>query len=307
MDDERYPRRDEPQRGYQGRDAAPDYSRNRYAGDGRYGYGAGGRSGGGDQGRRDEQRPYGDDRYQDQGQRYGGSNDYHGGRGDAGRDAYRQPAGAYDRQQPQQQRDDRGFMDRAGDEVRSWFGDEDAERRREADAQRDERSDRGRDERSDRGRDEHYHHWRSQQIAAFDRDYDEYRQENRSKFHNEFSSWRTDRQGQRDLLAGVDEHAEVVGSDGEHVGTVDKVRGNRIILTKSDADAGGRHHSVPSSWLQSAQGGTVTLRKSAAEAKAHWRDEERSGAMFNERGSNREDEYRPNDTATGTNRSFSGR
>ncbi len=34
---------------------------------------------------------------------------------------------------------DRGFFDRAGDEVRSWFGDEEAERRREADARRYER------------------------------------------------------------------------------------------------------------------------------------------------------------------------
>jgi len=32
--------------------------------------------------------------------------------------------------------DDRGFFNRAGDEVRSWFGDEEAERRREADARR---------------------------------------------------------------------------------------------------------------------------------------------------------------------------
>lgn len=33
-------------------------------------------------------------------------------------------------------RDDRGFIDRAGDEVRSWFGDEEAERRRRMDEQR---------------------------------------------------------------------------------------------------------------------------------------------------------------------------
>lgn len=32
--------------------------------------------------------------------------------------------------------DERGFFDRAGDEVRSWFGDEEAERRRESDARR---------------------------------------------------------------------------------------------------------------------------------------------------------------------------
>ena len=39
--------------------------------------------------------------------------------------------------------DDRGYMDRAGDEVRSWFGDDDAERRRQMDEQRDRQHDRG--------------------------------------------------------------------------------------------------------------------------------------------------------------------
>ena len=34
--------------------------------------------------------------------------------------------------------DDRGFFERAGDEVRSWFGDEEAERRRERDVMRDD-------------------------------------------------------------------------------------------------------------------------------------------------------------------------
>ena len=36
-------------------------------------------------------------------------------------------------------RDDRGFFDRAGDEISSWFGDDDAERRRREDRMRDER------------------------------------------------------------------------------------------------------------------------------------------------------------------------
>ena len=35
--------------------------------------------------------------------------------------------------------DDRGFFERAGDEVASWFGDDDAERRRREDQMRDER------------------------------------------------------------------------------------------------------------------------------------------------------------------------
>jgi hypothetical protein len=37
-------------------------------------------------------------------------------------------------------RGERGFWDRAGDEVASWFGDEEAERRRREDARRDERT-----------------------------------------------------------------------------------------------------------------------------------------------------------------------
>ena len=52
---------------------------------------------------------------------------------------------------------------------------------------------------------------------------------------------------------------DVVGSDGEHIGTVDKVRGDRIVLTKSDPDAGGRHHSIPSRWIDRVD--RVTVRK----------------------------------------------
>ncbi len=76
------------------------------------------------------------------------------------------------------------------------------------------------------------------------------------------------------------EHDEVVGSDGSHVGTVDKVRGDRILLTKNDADAGGQHHSIPSSWIQSVEDKKVTLSKTADEAKKQWRDEEQNQAMF---------------------------
>ena len=193
---------------------------------------------------------------------------------DGGRGYGRQPQG-YDYEE-------RGFFQRAGDEVRSWFGDDDAERRREADSRYDDRA-----YRNGGQHDDHYGNWRSSQIAAFDRDYDEYRNENRSRFETEFSNWRTNRQTQRDSLNKVKEHQEVVGSDGTHVGTVDKVRGDRILLTKNDTDAGGRHHSIPSSWLVSVDD-KVTLSKTADEAKSAWRDEERNQAMFgygdNERG-----------------------
>lgn len=164
---------------------------------------------------------------------------------------------------------DRGFFERAGDEVRSWFGDDEAEHRRERDARNDERQYRD---------DPHYGQWRRERIAEIDRDYNEYRRENADRFHREFTGWRTERQGQRDGLGRVSEHMEVLGSDGEHLGTVDKVRGDRIILTKNDPNAGGHHHSIPSRWIQSVDD-KVTLRKTTEEARKAWKDEDRS-ALF---------------------------
>lgn len=217
-------------------------------------------------------RSQGGDRYGGQSEPYRGSywsdghrtTDYDRG-SDRERSYGRDQGDRYGRDRGGYGRDDRGFFDRAGDEVRSWFGDEEAERRRERDARN--------------ASDDHYHSWRSERVAELDRDYDEYRRENAQKFHNEFSSWRTERQTQRQGLSQVAEHMEVVGSDGGHVGTVDKVRGDRILLTKNDADAGGHHHSIPSRWIQSVDD-KVTIRKTADEAKSAWKDEERSGALF---------------------------
>lgn len=245
------------------------YGRGGYSDDNRGGYG-GGYGGGGrrfDNNDRYRDREFGGQRQRMAGERMGG--DRMGG-GNRQRGGYRGVPQGYDYE-------DRGFFARAGDEVRSWFGDDEAERRREADMRYDERNygnQYGHD------RDSDYGSWRRTQIAALDRDYAEYRNENRSKFEHEFSSWRSNRQTQRDSLNKVTEHMEVVGSDGSHVGTVDKVRGDRILLTKNDKDADGHHHSIPSSWISSVDT-NVTLSKTADEAKKHWRDEENSSAMFN--------------------------
>ena len=45
----------------------------------------------------------------------------------------------------------------------------------------------------------------------------------------------------------IKEHAEVIGADGVHVGTVDRVEGDRIKLTKDDSGEGsheGHHHYI---------------------------------------------------------------
>jgi osmotically-inducible protein OsmY len=278
-------------------------------------------------GGQDRNRDYGRDYGQQQG--YGrdggygrdqrqGSGEYRGSyRSDGHRftDGYERQSGGrdYGRQPQGYDYDDRGFFDRAGDEVRSWFGDEEAERRRNMDARYDGREDRGGNDHSRygasaHGRDEDYHQWRRSQIDALDRDYHEYRTENRAKFENEFGSWRNERQTQRSALTKVEEHMDVIGSDGEHIGTVDKVHGDRILLTKNDPAAGGHHHSIPSRWIDSVEGKQITVRKTAAEAKAHWRDEERNTAFFGE-GKTTADREQTRDTSQnprGLNQSFSG-
>lgn len=149
------------------------------------------------------------------------------------------------------------------------------------------------------GGDDHYHEWRNQQISALDRDYDEYRNESRQKFHSEFGSWREKRQQQRQHLGRATEHMEVVGSDGQHLGTVDKVAGDRIILTRNDPNAGGHHHSIPCGWIQSVDE-KVTIDKTAEEAMRQWRDEENRRALFEQ------NENRSNDGPHILERSFSG-
>ena len=317
---ERYPRGTNPQGDYYNRSEVQDYGRDYGSGrEGSYSSARDYRAVGGD---RDYNRDQGRDDY---GQNYGQydrdrpSGEYRGSYGSDGRrfenyrdrdrigrderDSFaRRNDGRDDRSRGQDQ-DDRGFIARAGDEVRSWFGDEDAERRRNQDEQREA----GRHGR-DFGRDhDDYHHWRGTQIAALDRDYDEYRQHNRTKFHSEFGAWRTQRQGQRDQMAQAKEHQEVVGSDGKHIGTVDHVRDDRILLTKNDQDAGGRHHSIPSSWIQSVTD-KVTISKTADEAKRQWRDEENNQAMFGgQRDQNATGQANARDDGgTTLNKSFSG-
>jgi hypothetical protein len=147
--------------------------------------------------------------------------------------------------------------------------------------------------------DPHYSEWRQRQIDDFDRDYEDYRREHQSRFEQEFGSWRAKRQGQRQSLARVAEHMDVVGSDGSHVGTVDKVRGDRIILTKTDPAASGAHHSVPCSWVEKVED-KVVLNRSADQARSGWHAEGENQTLF------REGRDGGDDGPRNLNRSFSG-
>ena len=265
---------------------------------------------------------------------------------------------AYDRYDPRDERarwrgerdrgpsDDRGFFERAGDEVASWFGDDEAERRRREDQRMDSRygrddgrgrgaserfersriergedrgygrsegySDAGGSARADyegefrggtwqahepqlrnetpqsayfadegsRGVDPHYNSWRQRQLDELDRDYADYRREHQARFEEEFGGWRQRRQQKRGLLGQIREQMEVVGSNEEHVGTVDRTAGDRLILTKSDPESGGVHHSLSCSDIDRVEGDRVILECTADEARSRWRDESRSRALF---------------------------
>ena len=45
------------------------------------------------------------------------------------------------------------------------------------------------------GQDDHYLSWRERQMAALDRDYEDYCREREQQFHSEFDSWRQQRSG----------------------------------------------------------------------------------------------------------------
>ncbi|TCR07209.1 DUF2171 domain-containing protein [Neorhizobium sp. JUb45] len=64
----------------------------------------------------------------------------------------------------------------------------------------------------------------------------------------------------------IREHAEIIGADGAHVGTVDRVEGNRIKLTKKDSGEGsheGHHHFVSLGLVAEVEGGIVRLSANA--------------------------------------------
>lgn len=77
-------------------------------------------------------------------------------------------------------------------------------------------------------------------------------------------------------LSNVTEHMEVVGADGVHIGTVDRVEGGRIKLTKADSGSHPDHHHYISGGLVSGVEGN-TVRLSASGASAVLLEEERDG------------------------------
>jgi hypothetical protein len=76
--------------------------------------------------------------------------------------------------------------------------------------------------------------------------------------------------------SAIREHMEVIGADGAHVGTVDKIDGDRIKLTKADSGAqlegaeggahAGHHHYVSLGLVAGVEGNQVRLSATGANA-----------------------------------------
>ena len=80
-------------------------------------------------------------------------------------------------------------------------------------------------------------------------------------------------------LSAIKENMEVIGADGVHLGTVDKVEGDRIKLTRADSGSHGDHHHYLSIGLVAdIEGNRVRLSANADNA-ALLEEEEGGGAI----------------------------
>ena len=64
----------------------------------------------------------------------------------------------------------------------------------------------------------------------------------------------------------IREHMEVIGADGVHLGTVDRVEGDRIKLIKADSGSGsheGHHHMLPIGLVAEIEGDRIRLSANA--------------------------------------------
>jgi hypothetical protein len=77
----------------------------------------------------------------------------------------------------------------------------------------------------------------------------------------------------------IREHMEVIGADGVHVGTVDKVEDGRIKLIKADSGSHQDHHHYISGGLVAAVDGDQVRLSANGDAAVLLEEEEGGGAL----------------------------
>jgi hypothetical protein len=91
-------------------------------------------------------------------------------------------------------------------------------------------------------------------------------------------------------IKGIREHMEIIGADGVHVGTVDKVEGDRIKLTKRDSGQGahqGHHHYLSTGLVAEVEGDKVRLSATGANAFMFQEESDGSERLVTKGGSQR--------------------
>jgi hypothetical protein len=67
-------------------------------------------------------------------------------------------------------------------------------------------------------------------------------------------------------LGNIREHMQVIGADGVKLGTVDRVEGDRIKLTRQDSGSHDHHHFIAGGLVAAVEGDIVRLSASGANA-----------------------------------------
>lgn len=81
-------------------------------------------------------------------------------------------------------------------------------------------------------------------------------------------------------LSQIREHMEIIGADGVRIGTVDKVKGDRIKMTKSDSGShSGHHHYISGGLVASVEGDKVRLTANS-QAAVLLEEEKGGGAIM---------------------------
>jgi hypothetical protein len=84
-------------------------------------------------------------------------------------------------------------------------------------------------------------------------------------------------------MAGIEEAREgmeVIGADGVHVGTIDRIEGQRIKLTRKDSGQGsheGHHHYIPAGLIAGVEGEQLRLSANADVAVTFEEEESQNG------------------------------
>jgi hypothetical protein len=83
-------------------------------------------------------------------------------------------------------------------------------------------------------------------------------------------AWHVPLEKNTDVTLIIQDHMEVVGSDGEHVGTVDHTENaDRIVLTGDDPKPGGTPHLISAEWVDYVDS-KVHLNKPSVKADLEW-------------------------------------